>query len=156
MLNQQRGYIMSVTVVNLAIKQHESSKQQAMSAYPYGHPARYAVWQEYNVPVAGGDSFHMSEWAIKPIWDALLNNGWDKSVSMFPCQGMKRLALISALQRLMDAHVAESAPCPVLLSALNSLSEDGETVIGFNTQTTLAALEGLIAFLERNEDIYSL
>jgi len=143
---------MSVTLKNKALYLHEQAKIKAMEQYPYGHPARYGVWEEYNVPVAGADECHLSEFCIMAIWEALQEIGWPVNTSMFPCSGMKRLALISFLERLRDRSVSGSEE-QMTKMGLKSFTQSG-AFVGFNTQKIEDALDELIAFLYRNEEIY--
>ncbi len=139
---------MSITLVNKALYNHEQSKYAAMSTYPYGHPARYATYQEFNVQVVGSDDFHISEFAWHPIWTALQRNGWQGTI--FPCASEKREKLLKALTALLDLPVGE----PQIPNI--KLPNDGNTIVMFNNQTVFDAIVGLIAFITRNDEIFAL
>lgn len=144
---------MSITLKNKTAHTHEQAKATAMASYPYGHPSRYAIWQEFDVTIPGSDIFGMSEFVIMAIWTGLKENGWPEATTMFPCNGMKRLALISALERLQDCGVKTAEE---VASEMGLLGLDfGFGQISFNTQEVHIALEELIAFLYRNEEVFN-
>lgn len=146
---------MSVTIVNKALYDHEEAMMAALESYHYTHPAYSSIIEEYDVPVPGGAEFHMSEWAIMSIWNTLQEHGWPESLPMFPAIGMKRVMLLAALKYLLDVAVAEAMPNKQLLDTASSM-QSAERVVAFNTQTSCEALEGMIAFLEKHQEVYSL
>jgi hypothetical protein len=143
---------MSITLKNKTAFDHETAKANAMANYPYGHPSRYAIWQEFDIQVPGAESFGMSEFVIMAIWSSLKDNGWPEATTMFPCSGMKRLALISALERLQDCGVKTAEE---VASEMGLLGDFGFGQVSFNTQKVEDALEELIAFLYRNEEVFN-
>lgn len=144
---------MSITLKNKELYTHEQARMGAMNSYPYGHPARFSVWEEYNIPVSGADECHLSEFVIVSIWNGLKDLGWPESTTMFPCSGMKRLALISFLERLQDSGCATASDVANQMGL--SFGYEENQVVGFNTQEVHDGLSELIAFLYRNEEVYS-